>query len=56
LLQEGTDSVSDMHRKVKEAEKEIDTFFNAQTRIKGLYKPVVIAALLERCELLVTGY
>jgi hypothetical protein len=48
--------VSDTDVKVKEAERQIDAFFDAQTRIKGLYKPAVIDALLERAELLVTGH
>jgi hypothetical protein len=41
---------------VKEAERQIDAFFDAHTRIKDLYKPAVIDALLERAELLVTGH
>ncbi len=56
LLREETDLVSDMDMKVKEAERQIDAFFDAQTRIKGHYKPAVIDALLERAELLVTGH
>ena len=42
--------------KVKEAEKQIDAFFDAQLGIKGLYKPAVIDAFLERAELLITGH
>jgi hypothetical protein len=45
-----------MDMKVKEADRQIDAFFDAQTRIKGLYKPAVIDALLEGAELLVTGH
>jgi CO dehydrogenase flavoprotein C-terminal domain len=56
LLREESDLASDMDMKVKEAERQIDAFFDAQTRIKGLYKPAVIDALLERAELLVTGH
>jgi hypothetical protein len=56
LHREETDVVSDMDMKVKEAERQIDAFFDAQTRIKGLYKPAVIDALIERAELLVTGH
>jgi hypothetical protein len=41
LLREETDVVSDMDMKVKEADRQIDAFFDAQTRIKGLYKPAV---------------
>ena len=45
-----------MDIKVKEAEKQIDAFFDAQLGIKGLYKPAVIDAFLERAELLITGH
>ena len=48
--------MNDMDIKVKEAEKQIDAFFDAQLGIKGLYKPAVINAFIERAELLITGH
>jgi hypothetical protein len=41
---------------VEEAERDIDAFFDAQLRVKGVRRSALVGALLERAELIVTGH
>lgn len=46
----------DTRARVSKVEREIDGYFDRQLRVRGIYRPALISALLDVAEMLVTGH